>query len=477
MNERWDLVFSTMTKVETELWVRVAAEFERAGYRTAFILFDESAAELVESFGIKAFSFFDLLDHSPLDLDDETAFVRSFDIGNLRNAYMHEKLAYGRSDEHHLRRRVLHYLQVMERFFQHAEIGCVIQEMGGFIACNAIFAAARKHGVPHVFYEPGPFAKRIVFTLNSFYADVPDELLQATPAPQAIERAAELRSAYLRQPSYVVPAKDRHSFRDMTFSRMFNSFNAGRLSSKLWRKYIRHQREEFDEIGFVVRKNGLKLLRRQGFSPLYTGVDPAQLRPYVYFPLHVPHDVQLTVRSKLFFFQEALLEYISRILPPDYMLLVKEHPAAIGGHPLRLWRQLLRERPNVKLIHPRYSSYELIANAEVVITVNSKVGFETIMQGRRAVVLGSAFYRDKGLTFDVESLNALEAALGAALAWSPPAEERVLRFLAQVYEWTYPCELFDPAPANCRDAFEGLRDYLERQQILRKAPLLEERAG
>jgi hypothetical protein len=468
MKQRFDMLFSTMTDVETTLWAGVAAHFERAGLRTAFLLFDESARVLVERHGIAAFSFFELLDATPAvarEAVEERRFVESFGIENVRHAYLHDKLAYGRPDEAKLYGKTLRYLETLDRFFTEYEVETVFQEMGGFVACNAVYRAARKHRIPHIFYEPAPFAGRVVFTLNDHLANVPADILGQEPTPEARARAAESRRRYLEQPAYVVPAKDRHSFRDMTVGRMFNAMNARRLSGKLWRKYVTREREEFNEIGFVVRKNLMKLVRRRLFSRHYTDAAPASLAPYLYYPFHVPHDVQLTVRSKLFFFQEALVEYISRILPPDYRIVVKEHPAAIGGHPYRLLRQLLRDRPNVVLLHPRHGSHGVIAAAEAVITVNSKVGFEAMMQGARAIVLGEAFYRGKGLTYDIASLNDLEAELPRALRWEPPSQDAVLRFLGQIHDWSYPCELFDPGATNVATASASLSNFLERRGL------------
>src|SRR6185436_17831318 len=139
------------------------------------------------------------------------------------------------------------------------------------------------------------------------------------------------------------------------------------------------KREEFSEIGFVVRKNLLKLGRRAMQASLYVD-PPSNGRPYVYYPFHVPHDVQLSVRSKLFYTQEAFVDYLCRILPKGYDLYVKEHPASIGGHPVSLLRRLLKTHQNRKLIHPRHSSFGLVRDAACVVTVNSKVGFEAVMQ-------------------------------------------------------------------------------------------------
>jgi hypothetical protein len=467
----WDIVFSMMTNVpETALWLEVASIFAESGYTVGFLLFDESAMKAVTARGFDAFSVFELMDRQPLERMDratEQEWLSQFGITNVRHLYLHEKLGYGRPDETLLHTKTLHMLQVADRFFATHRAGCLVQETGGFAAINAIFYGATKHGVPHVFYEPSPFAKRVVFTLNGFYANIDIGIQNRTPSPESLAEAKALRDSYLSKPAYVIPSKDKHSFRDMTIGRMFNAFNAQPLFDKLYRKYIAKQREEFSEVGFVVRKNLLKLSRRALQANLYVD-PPTNGKPYIYYPFHVPHDVQLSVRSKLFYTQEAFVDYLCRILPEGYDLYVKEHPASIGGHPVSLLRRLLRTHQNLKLIHPRHSSFGLVRDAACVVTVNSKVGFEAVMQGQRVVVVGEAFYKGKGVTFDVDNVATLERTLPEVLTSPPPSNDAILRFMAQVYDWSYPCDLFTISPENIAASAASLKRYLLARQLLPK---------
>lgn len=466
-NPRWDIVFSMMHRLEAEMWAQVAREFQARGVRPVLLLFDESALSLAQTHNIETISAFELLDATPyreMSPPEREAWLESFHIDNIRFTYIHERLGYGRTDEARMQRKSLHLLQAMDAFFAANPVRCVVQETGGFAACNAVYYAARRHGIDHVFYEPAPFAKRVVFTLNDTYARIP-RFENGVPA-EAREQAAKQRDAYLNKPSYVVPAKDKHSFRDMTLGRMFNAFNARRLTSKLYRKYVTKEREEFNEVGFVVRKNLVKLLRRRLLAPSYTDdVGGQSGERYIYYPFHVPHDLQLSVRSKLFYNQEAFVDYLCRILPSGYKLYVKEHPASIGGHSYIALRRLLKSHKNLRLIHPRHGSFALVRDADCVVTVNSKVGFEAVMQGRKVVVVGEAFYKREGVTVDIENVNDLEFRLAEVLREPAPDSRQILEFLSRVYAWTYPCDLFDLSAENCQAAFDSLRQFLDQRGI------------
>ena len=65
----------------------------------------------------------------------------------------------------------------------------------------------------------------------------------------------------------------------------------------------------------------IKLYRRKILNLYYSEPKPGE--KYIYFPFHVPLDVQLTVRCPEFFAQESVVEQIAKAVPPDYMLYIK----------------------------------------------------------------------------------------------------------------------------------------------------------
>ncbi len=239
--------------------------------------------------------------------------------------------------------------------------------------------------------------------------------------------------------------------------------NARRLKRKLFHKYVQKKREEYNEIGWVVRYSFVKYIRRFLLNSFYKKPDFNDR--YIYFPFHVPCDVQLTSRSRLFYFQEGFVEYLSRIIPYGYKLYIKEHPASVGGHSFPVLKKILKQHNNVVLIHPKTNSYDLIKNAELIISINSKVGFEAIMQGEKVVVVGDAFYKHKGVTYDVDNLNDLEKVINVALNSEAPTKEKIMNFLGKTYQWSYPCELFLMEKENIERSYESFYSYLKTEKF------------
>jgi capsule polysaccharide modification protein KpsS len=299
------------------------------------------------------------------------------------------------------------------------------------------------------------FRKRVVFTVNSLYADIPD---YAGKEPQQNRELERLLDEYMTGKTVVIPKKDRHFFQDMTFSRIFSADNAQRLSRKLYHKYVLRREEEYNWIFQYARMHLVKAVRRKLLTAYYT--DPVAQDRYVYYPFHVPLDVQLTARCPEFFDQESLVSTIAGNLPEGCLLYIKEHPAAIGGHDLGRLKRALQDNQNIKLIHPRHNSYDIIRNASCIITVNSKVGVEAIMQSKPVVVLGKTFYRGKGVTVDLQQMDGITDAVATAIGSDMPEPEKRLYFLNRAFQWTYPGELYENSSENVDNFYHSLSSFL-----------------
>jgi hypothetical protein len=453
---------------EVEFLTPIAERLIDKGYNIGFVVFHEAAVEMLEKKNVPFFNMHQLGrsgSYGRLSDADLEKFTKIFGIENIRYLYVREMLAYNRRNESALCEKIIHYMQILDKIFAENQVKCVVQELGDFGANQAVYYAARKNQIDHVFYEPSAFSGRIVFNTNNYYSDIPDKILADSDAsPEILNQVNGYLERYLKQKPLVVPLKDKHSFADQTLGKIINIENLKKLKRKLVHKYVLRQKEEYDEITWVMKYNFVKLIRRMFLSFYYTR-NMGSSDKYIYYPFHVPHDVQLTSRSKLFYFQEGFVEYLSRSIPYGYKLYVKEHPASIGGQSFWMLRSILKQHRNVRLLHPRHNSFDLIENASLTVTVNSKVGFEALMQGRKVVVVGDVFYKNKDVTYDVNNIKDLEKTIRTALEASPPSKERIMDFLVKAYRWSYPCELFYMEKENLERSYESFYTHLTTEVL------------
>jgi hypothetical protein len=469
--EKIHILFAIMTVQEVVFFVPIARSLmDEEGLKIAFLTFHEAGDDILEREGIPYFSLHKIKrklkktgKHDMRNIDAEDM-EKKLGVG-ISHLIFHEMHLSGRSRKS-LAFKAVNYYFIIDKVLQENNIGCVVQELGGFIAQLTLYYAARENNTDHIFIEPAMFRKRVVFTLNDLFADIPCYGEENLPVGSELK---QLINEYSTQKTVVIPKKDKHFFQDMTFKRLFSSDNLRRLSRKLYHKYILGREEEFNWILRYINMHVVKAVRRKILSFYYT--HPVEGEKYLYYPFHVPLDVQLTARCPAFFEQEALVSKIAESLPARYKLYIKEHPAAIGGHSLSKLKKVMVSYNNVRLIHPIHNSYDIIKKADCIITVNSKVGFESIIQGKPVIVLGKTFYRGKGITFDVNNLNELPEIIMKAVGSKVANESERDFFLAQAFEWSYKGELYENSHGNIQDFYCSLREFMQRCGIIKKQPV------
>lgn len=246
-------------------------------------------------------------------------------------------------------------------------------------------------------------------------------------------------------PELLVPHKDRKYYRDATLLNVVNPKALRRLAEVIHRKaFVNRFEETFSTTVLVAR--ALKSIVRRRLLSLYYLRFPKNPGRFIYFPLHMPFDMQILVRAPQFFRQEHVVDVISRALPQGMKLFIKEHPVSIGWYPFGIMRRLAKI-PNVVVLHPRQGSHEVIRKAEAVITINSKVGFEALAYYKPVITLGASFYRGHGATLDVTDLAGLAGDIKKAVTMVPD-RDAIDGLLATVRRRSHPGDLYDLSEAN-----------------------------
>ncbi len=156
--------------------------------------------------------------------------------------------------------------------------------------------------------------------------------------------------------------------------------------------------------------------------------------PFLYFPLHVEPERELLMQSPFLSNQISVINNISKVLPVNYELYVKEHP----GMKDHGWRSIdyysnLQKLPNVTLIHPSVNSKELIEKCSLVITIAGDAGLEASFFNKPSIVLANTDFSVLPFVFYVGDFNDLEKTIKIALN-SKVDFEHLKKYVAYVNE-------------------------------------------
>ncbi len=175
---------------------------------------------------------------------------------------------------------------------------------------------------------------------------------------------------------------------------------------------------------------------------------------YIFVPFQVDHDTQIILHSPWITDMEMLFETI-QALPRQIRFVLKEHPSAIRDY------GYLHARCHENVMFANsVDTQTLIENAEAVMTINSTVGIEGLLLGKKVIVLGNAFYAIDGVCRKAGSREELHEVIGDIEAWEPDRKvtENLLKYIQNVY--AIPGSKNNPDEAHYRSVEARLRQKL-----------------
>lgn len=212
-------------------------------------------------------------------------------------------------------------------------------------------------------------------------------------------------------------------------------------------------REFYEELQFDTSVElPSQLVARLPESPKVTQAKSVDLpENYIFVPFQVNTDSQITIHSPwirnmghLFEVVFAAQKHLRNNEPDSGITFVfKEHPSS-GQDYHKLYQ--LAQGNNGLVFANDANTQELIEKSAAVITINSTVGFEALLLGKKVIVLGDAFYGFEGLTKHVETEESLIDVIAEINQWQPDQKLRdnFLRYIQIDYaipeSWTSPGE-------------------------------------
>ena len=458
------VILVTLAMNQTTFLCGVAKSLYKKGIKSDFISFHEPSKKYIEEQGFECYSPFDYfdatIDNSSID-EHYASWSKKLNIDNPQVMLSHEKVAFNIKNDKDIKYKFCQYFIAIEKIIK--EIKKIddeivfLHELGGFSSIISTFYLTQYYNIPNVFIEPSFFRGRTFFVKNSLLALKIKEETFSTYDEELIHYLEET----LESKSIVIPKKDLRGYNNV-INKILNLHNIKRFFQKLIDKYLFNRKEEFSYIGFHVKKHIYMFFKQLYFSNEYQNIPQAK---FIYYPFHVPNDVALTIRSPQYLDQIALVDYIARVLPLGYKLVVKEHPAMIGAMDFNKLKCLLKDNNNIILLHPSINNFEVLSNADSILTVNSKAGAEAMLLKKSVYVLGDAFYCEAS---NVNMLNCITEVprLLATVKKNIYSDENNKNFFQCVWNESYPGELYYDTDENFDIFTKSILEYFNKEGIM-----------
>ena len=162
-------------------------------------------------------------------------------------------------------------------------------------------------------------------------------------------------------------------------------------------------------------------------------------KPYIFAALQCEPERQTCPVGGLFGNQYLMVDLLSKIIPDDWKIYVKEHISQFKDYQTveraktKEFYDMLVSLPNVDIVPLTYNSFELIDHAKASATVSGTVGWESVVRGKPALLFGYSWYSDCKGVFVTHTIEDCQKAIQKIKNGFKPDKDEVKCF-AQVIE-------------------------------------------
>lgn len=312
------------------------------------------------------------------------------------------------------------------------------QEISGFSGSLSCFLSAIKYKCSHYFIEPSFFNDRVFFLKNTFDLIIESE---KTKLSNKVKRRIDT----IKKNKKIISTNHLLKRYNSPIKKILEMKNIFRFFNKIISKYFFKNSEEFNHPFRQTLKFLKMFLNHQFLIYIY---DKMPQENFVYFPLHVPEDFSLTIREPKYLNQLKLIENILKKLPKNVFLVTKEHPSMIGALSSREINRLVNKYKNFKIIDPSINNYEVIKNSSVVLTINSKTGFEALLVGKNVITLGKSFYSGLKCVLKIKNIKQIKNGINSITKKKIKSDE-IHNFCQNIWNSSYPGVLYMNSKKNC----------------------------
>jgi len=169
----------------------------------------------------------------------------------------------------------------------------------------------------------------------------------------------------------------------------------------------------------------------------------------IFYPLQYTPESSINVPAPYFVDQTRIIDAIRMVMPNDYQLVVKEHPACIFVRDGGFTKDLLR-KAGVIVANYKINTQDIIKRSALTISVTGTAAFEAFLYGRASIVMGPTFF-SKYLG-GICGIDELPERIRKSVNM-PITDEDILKALQQIYSLS--ADFVGRAPGERGNAMMG----------------------
>lgn len=188
----------------------------------------------------------------------------------------------------------------------------------------------------------------------------------------------------------------------------------------------------FNRVAKIKRKREYIKYFKDGFLSL----KDLESKKYFVYPLHFHPEAATLIQGRWFNDQKNIIEMISKALPADYLLIVKEHKVSIGRRPVSFYDEINKFH-NVYFTSEKTEVYPLIQNSSGIVTISSSMGLEAVMLNKCVITFGDIHYNILSQVIKARNISEMKSYIDQAISFDCYNEDEYWSFFKTITENCY----------------------------------------
>jgi hypothetical protein len=321
--------------------------------------------------------------------------------------------------EEEIIKQISFYFYAWETIIEKYKPDFVVSETIAGLWNYVLFIICKRNNIQYLSFLPTKNTGRYYYASDQFgswqeFEKNYKELLQRGLTQFEIESAKEFirkfREKPLAPPFVKFMAAFPNFIKFINFPRFFINLRKDIVQNWIHKNHDYKLGYRFSEYGSTLKRSWRIL-----YSRLMNLFEKPDLNEqYLLYPVHYQPEATTEIWAPYYSDQVFTIKSIARSIPFGYYLYVKEHSARPGSRPLRFYKEILKI-PNVRLIEPLSSIYDLICHSKAVIVITSTTGLESIILNKPTIVFGNVFYNLYPYIYNVHDINNLPYLIKSAI--------------------------------------------------------------
>jgi len=391
-----------------KLW---AEELSDRGYDVCVITVTDGIKESFEEVTLRSYNVrqYPSEDHlSPRYLEE------TYEIPSIENLYLTEK-QYLNLTNHQSLQKTLGTAEKLEGIFNNHSFKYALHNNGGEIHRLLSFYFIENQGGTNIWDVFSPFPKTKAFSTHfdcswDNYETIPYKNIPSNE----IDNIQDYIDKFKERKGVFVPPSD------IDDNKIVN-----KILAKIKSLVLKESEADYHRLAMAkTRRNSFERINKMLVPSIDESHRLCEEEKYLYYPMQYSSESRLTRISPQFYDQQFVISYLSRILPSNLKLFIKQHPHHSGQESPKQIHQNKNDS-GIKYLHPKMNSHDVIDSAAGVVVINNTVGFESLLYETPTIVLGNSFYNQTPAAINIDDLADLPLKIAALDQQSTTIEDQV----------------------------------------------------